>query len=83
MQGPDYAIRKTDPHTMLGCDVVPLFKVLFAQMAAACASIAAALHDASIHHRVWIHGPDHCPAKALSSNFAYNGPTCAPVHPRG
>jgi hypothetical protein len=44
-------------HELLGCDVVPLFKVLFAQMAAACASIAAALHDACMGRRVccWTH----------------------------
>ncbi len=40
---------------LLGCDVVPLFKVLFGQMVATCASIATALKGASSGRRVSEH----------------------------
>lgn len=44
MQGPEQVMNAAELHELLGCDVVPLFKVVFAQMAASCAAMTQALH---------------------------------------
>ena len=52
MQGPEQVMNAAELHELLGCDVVPLFKVVFAQMAASCAAMTQALHQSDHGQRV-------------------------------
>lgn len=46
-QGPEQVMSEEELRDLLGCDVVPLFKVLFAQMAASCVEMTEALRQSS------------------------------------
>ena len=47
MQSPEYILSSEELRRLLGADVMPLFRLLFAQMAASCAALAAALREAA------------------------------------
>lgn len=45
-------LSEAELEVLLGCDVVPLFRVLFAQMVASCADITHTLKEANRGNRV-------------------------------
>lgn len=47
MQSPEYILSSEELRRLLGADVMPLFRLLFAQMAASCATLASALREAA------------------------------------
>ncbi|KAK9904804.1 hypothetical protein WJX75_002805 [Coccomyxa subellipsoidea] len=47
LEGPEQVMSEEELRDLLGCDVVPLFKVLFAQMAASCVEMTEALRQSS------------------------------------
>ncbi|BDA49628.1 hypothetical protein COCOBI_14-2480 [Coccomyxa sp. Obi] len=55
LEGPEQIMNAAELHELLGCDVVPLFKVVFAQMAASCAAITEALHQSDQGQRAQAH----------------------------
>ena len=61
MQGPEQVMNAAELHELLGCDVVPLFKVVFAQMAASCAAMTRALHQSDHGQRVMCAFPVYDP----------------------
>lgn len=52
MRSPDHVLSSSELQEMLGADVMPLFRLLFAQMAASCAALACALREAASGKRV-------------------------------
>lgn len=47
MQAPEHILASGQLRELLGTDVMPLFRLLFAQMAASCAALADALNEAA------------------------------------
>lgn len=47
LQGSGQVLDQEELHKLLGKDVVPLFRLLFAQMAVSCAAMSSALKEAS------------------------------------
>ena len=58
IQGPEQVMNEDELRELLGCDVVPLFKVLFAQMVASCKEMTEALHQSSRGRRVKYRTPN-------------------------
>ncbi len=52
MRSPNHVLSSSELREMLGADVMPLFRLLFAQMAASCAALAFALREAASGKRV-------------------------------
>ena len=52
MRSPHHVLSSGELREMLGADVMPLFRLLFAQMAASCAALAFALREAASGKRV-------------------------------
>ena len=52
MQSPAHVLSSEELRELLGADVMPLFRLLFAQMAASCAALASALQEAASGKRV-------------------------------
>ena len=52
IQDPRHVLSSSALQEMLGADVMPLFRLLFAQMAASCAALAFALSEAASGKRV-------------------------------
>lgn len=46
-QGPEQVVLASELRHLLDVDVIPIFELLFAQMAASCANMAVALKDAA------------------------------------
>jgi hypothetical protein len=52
MQGPGQVLSSEKLQVLLGKDLMPLFRLILAQMAASCAAMAGALKDASAGRQV-------------------------------
>lgn len=52
MQAPEHILSSRELEELLGADIMPLFRLLFSQMAASCAALAFALDAAASGKRV-------------------------------
>ena len=68
MRSPDHVLSSGELREMLGADVMPLFRLLFAQMAASCAALASALREAARGKRVSCN--IHTPYSLLALSYA-------------
>jgi hypothetical protein len=65
MQHPRHILSSKELREMLGADVMPLFRLLFAQMAASCAVLAFALREAASGKQVEAASPWQQPCTSL------------------